>query len=1250
MTPKAHWIKSFLQSLIKKTAEVIPQIRIGKIPQNPVERNTLIFLPLVLNRICCGLTGIVAFQRADKSKALPADMISELESAAAQMAQTGFSADSPEPDRIDADYLGGPDTVSMLYSKIRELKQTESFYELFADANACGRLSALLKNLEELAQKELQGRDQAMGRLAPDVFDMVSTRIETLRDAKWSLKTELLDNMEKIRVMTPGIPELARGGLAAAQQINSVLNSIDRLEVRGRDSAGLSLMFVLEDSAYFDLESRINAAGHSEEFSRRTNQNLLLHKSVSVRHLKNDPADPQVSVALTYKVAAEIGRLGDNIAYIRDELAADPVLQFLLIQPHRRFNVSAHTRWASVGEVNEFNCHPMDAQTRASLIEETGIIHVSLNGDIDNYQALQKAHEAAGMAYPAEITCDTKIIPVHIAGYLKKGHDIAEAFRLAVNDFEGSHAICMQSDLAPGKLFLALKGSGQAVFVGLGPDFYIPTSEVYGFAEETPYFLKMDGEAVHKDSQGRLVSGQIFVIDADSPGGLSGVTAMFYNGAPIELTDADIRKTQLTSRDIDRQDFDHYFLKEISEAPASVRRTLENRWKIINTDGRRYEIALDETTIPQALLEKITHGRIRQILFIGQGTAGVAASACANLMRYYLDEPTMRIEALKSSELSGFVLNESDGRDMSDTLLVPISQSGTTTDTNRAVDMVRKKGASSVCIVNRRDSDLTFKTSGVLYTSSGRDIEMSVASTKAFYSQIIAGAVLALYIAQTTGRRSHAFVSNEVRQMIQLPDIMEQVLSMKKQVRASANRLALQRTYWATVGSGPNKAAADEIRIKLSELCYKTISSDFVEDKKHIDLSSEPLIIVCAAGTRRSVIGDIVKDTAIFRSHKALPVVIADANEYRFDAYAEDVFRVPSVSEHFAPIVNTLVGHMWGYYAALTINEGSHFLHLFREEIRETIKAYAKQNLDIYEIALEKPFREKILRFYNEFRKRQAENGLAPTMGINGSTNLVLLLKYLSGRLPVADFEIDFGVKGTARNMFDLLFASLAEAINTMARPVDAIKHQAKTVTVGTSRIEEKAEGLIFDMMQDLGFTIEHLTLNNILVIKNLQQILDHIKGWTLYRISGVNLMGEPTEETTIEVVDKQGSSAAISSRAEEDRTLKGTKRIIVREGNVYMGKGRKDDRSILVIPLISGDPSRPNMVEHLLLFDVAFRPAVDLASRVKALGGKHEHIKNIVQENNIVWNDELLDQVPVDELFGRSAEKIAEQIVERVS
>jgi glucosamine--fructose-6-phosphate aminotransferase (isomerizing) len=177
---------------------------------------------------------------------------------------------------------------------------------------------------------------------------------------------------------------------------------------------------------------------------------------------------------------------------------------------------------------------------------------------------------------------------------------------------------------------------------------------------------------------------------------------------------------------------------------------------------------------------------------------------------------------------------------MADTLVVAISQSGTTTDTNRTVDMVKARGAHTLAIVNRRDSDITFKVDGVMYTSSGRDIEMSVASTKAFYSQIVAGALLGLKVASIKGRRSIEFLSDQIAELLQIPDHMRTVLAMGEQIQASAQRLAATKTYWAAVGSGPNKSSADEIRIKLSELCYKTISSDFVEDKKHIDLSSEP--------------------------------------------------------------------------------------------------------------------------------------------------------------------------------------------------------------------------------------------------------------------------------------------------------------------------------------------------------------------------------------------------------------------------
>ncbi len=1211
--------------------------------------DSIVFFPYSAATCQCGITGLVAFKGLEPGQAPPTDTTSLIADRINEIFQNAMDvAENQEYEPGGAPFLGGNEWVDQLYAAIRSLKSQSAFYHIYSRYEEKQNLDIYHSRLSQIIERESRRLDHMMGRMPAEDAETLSRRLERLKDAAWCLKTELIDNFTKIAELHGGTnPSATFASVSTLKNINAVLNSLDRLEVRGRDSAGISLLFVMDSAVYAQFRDQIETTGLLTEFNDRLGSDILKNRSVSLNSINPDQPGGTTSLAITYKVAAEIGSLGDNIAYIRRQIINDPIFHQLINLPYRYHTVSAHTRWASVGEISEANCHPVDNCADSENSAKQGIIHVCLNGDIDNYQTIKAGYADRGIHMPPEISCDTKVIPIHIQNYLSRGHSIETAFRLAVNDFEGSHAISMHSDLAPGKLFLALKGSGQAIFVGLAEDHYIPTSEIYGLVEETSEYLKLDGGARNGDGPEDAVAGQIFIVDQSAGGGLDGVTAMFYDGTPIALTEADIRKTPLTSRDIDRQDFKHYFLKEISESPVSVRKTLDNRWKIVEDGDSRYVLTLDESMMPAGLESAFKADTIRRILFIGQGTAGVAAQACADIMRYYINNPNIQVNALKSSELSGFI---PDTGNLGGTLLVPISQSGTTTDTNRTVDMMKQFGAWAVGIVNRRDSDLTFKVDGVIYTSSGRDIEMSVASTKAFYSQIMAGAILGLYVSQLTERRSRAFISQEIKQMLAIPGQMQTVLKAADRIRASAQRLAVQRTYWAAVGSGPNKAAADEIRIKLSELCYKTISSDFVEDKKHIDLSSEPLIFVCAAGSRRSVIGDIIKDTAIFRSHKAIPVVIADEHEDRFDPYAADVIAVPSISEHFAPILNTLVGHLWGYYAALTINEGSRFLFDFRQDLQQTIDELARENLDIFEIALEKRFREKIIHFYSDFRKKQADNELPSPMGIKGATNLTLLLKYLAGRLPLSDFELDFGVKGTAKNMFEKLFEALGEAINSLARPVDAIKHQAKTVTVGTSRIEEKAEGLLFDKLGEHGFSIAQLTISNIMVLRNFQRIISGVKGLTLYKITGINLLGEPTDETRIHIVTKEGSSTAIASRSETDNTLKGTKKIIVRQGNVYIGKGRKDHRSILVIPIISSDPSRPNTIEHLMLLEIAFREQVALSAKVKALGGKHEHIKNLVQENNVQWADEYLELIDMPELFGRSAEKISEMIVSRLS
>ena len=1177
-------------------------VHVGRHPGSLPEKGLILF-PLEPNRICCGLAGIVAFKTGAAAPA-PLDL-DPLARAAEHVAAARLASDN-DPQELNTGYLGAAAGIDALRTAIQGLKQSEAFYRILTEPDIRVGLENLKNRLDRWARQEDQALTGLAGRMAVGAVDRITRRIEQLKDAAWSLDREILAGIEQVRRLVPqDAPLPGPGAVGLYQHLNIVLNGIDRLEVRGRDSAGVSILFELDPAVFHSFGRTLAADRLDAAFARRQSQDLLLSGTISLNPAAGTDGAARIGMAFTYKVAAEIGRLGDNVADLRRQIHDDPILHRLMGLPYCHASISAHTRWASVGAITEANCHPVDNGIAGRPAGAGGIVHACLNGDIDNYLALRQDSEKRYGPIPPAISSDTKIIPLRIGHYLNQGLAIEEAFRRAVGDFEGSHAIAMHTDLAPGRLFLAQRGSGQAIFVGLAPQMYLATSEVYGLVEVTDRYIKIKGEnqGSESDAPGQ---GQIFILSSDAGGGLAGIRAMGYDGRPVTLTEADIKQTPITTRDVDRQGFAHYFLKEINEAPSSVAQTLHNRWKL---DPRRpdcYTVALDEQTFPAAVSRALADERIRRIFYIGQGTAGVAAQTCADILKHHLDDPGLTVTAMKASELSGFHL----GRDphpkgLSDTLIIAISQSGTTTDTNRAVDMARARGAVTLAIVNRRESDLTFKVDGVVYTSSGRDIEMSVASTKAFYAQIVAGSLLALHIAALRGRRDEAYITREIDQLLGLPAKMRVILDMQPQFEASARRLAAAKTYWAVVGSGPNKAAADEIRIKLSELCYKTISSDFVEDKKHIDLSSEPLIIVCAAGTRPGVLGDIVKDTAIFNAHKATPVVFCDESEYRFDPYAADVLRIPSLPEHLAPIANTLAGHLWGYGAALAINEGSRFLYEFRQDVSRIVGRCGDQGMDVYEIVLEKSFREKIVAFYREFRNRPGLSASFLTMA--GASNLTLLLKYLAGRLPVPDFEVDFGIKGTARNMLDALFTQLAEAINLMARPVDAIKHQAKTVTVGTSRLPERLDGLLFETLAAHRLDVSRLTNRNILVIRNLQPIVARIEGAIVYRLRDLNLLGEPTEATTIEVVDKQGVLRPIASRVESDPRLQGTKRIIAREGNVYIGKGRKDDRSIIVIPVLSGSAETPYAIEHLLLLNIAFRTDVSREDKAKALGGKLE-------------------------------------------
>jgi glucosamine--fructose-6-phosphate aminotransferase (isomerizing) len=719
---------------------------------------------------------------------------------------------------------------------------------------------------------------------------------------------------------------------------------------------------------------------------------------------------------------------------------------------------------------------------------------------------------------------------------------------------------------------------------------------------------------------------------------LDGVKVYQYNGTEVKLVKDHIKRAEITTRDIDRRDFLHFFMKEVSESPRSVLKTFRGKMGIIKSDGaRKAIISLDERVIPTKIVQALRDGKIKHIFTVGQGTAAVAAQGVANILHDYISSK-VSVSAEKASELSGFHLRQ----DLSDTLVIAISQSGTTTDTNKAVDLARKRGAFTMAIVNRRGSDITYKVDGVFYTSDGRDIEMSVASTKAFYSQIIAGNLIALRFSQILGTCSEEFIINEMRDIRRLPGLMEQVLEKKEEIAKCAREYALSKRHWAVVGSGPNKVASDEIRIKLSELCYKTISTDTVEDKKHIDLSSEPLIIVCAGGVNDVVLSDIVKDVAIFKAHHATSIVITSDEEKEFKGYAASIISIPHANERLAPILNTIAGHIFGYYAALSIDEEARFFSKAKADITKKITRFLEQGLSLYDIISHRDFNAIINRLYIQFQEKKRRNRFAAASEVNTISTLTLLFKYALGRIPLRDFSEDFGVEGTLQNFLDILVQTLDKAINELSRPIDAIRHQAKTVTVGTSRKVKEVSGPLFDELREMGIRLDEIQSRNLTSLKRIQRAIFRVSGSTLYEISNLDTEGMPKSNSKIEVLLKRGISCDMNSRAERDKTLKGTKKSIVRSGDVFVGVGKLDRKHIVIVPVVSG-----GWVRRLALLHVEFNEELSLRDKIVALGEKYDNIVDDVTEYEIKWCDDYLDRFSTSELFTQSEESIVNTIIQ---
>lgn len=1250
------WTKSF-RSLIRNT-----RILIGCPPQK-VQGPAIILFPLEPATLCCGLAGILTVKGASMAPDDVQTAIRRILEGLQPMKEQNIQALNSGSIPLDS-YLGGSRHLDSLGNALLDLKQDAAAEHLFFSEKETAALREQIHFLRNFLAAEESMLEQSAGHFTTLDLESINSRLVMLKDILWALDKDILNNIGRIASLACNRHGngVSREAFRKYRKLNYLLNCLDRLEVRGRDSAGIQISFTLADEQAFEKAvAFLQTNSLYDEFLRRIQPGDWLNGSIGISFKQREEKKEsrgETTINFTYKTSAIIGELGRNVRELREAIAGDALFHEFARLETGFETAFAHTRWASVGSITDDNCHPVNNFTLTSKTDLSHgelpaacrdypcygkgnwLISVVLNGDIDNYAALRTALEAEREVIPREVTTDTKIIPLQIEKYLLDGHDLQEAFRLAVSDFEGSHAIAMVSNLAPEKVFLALKGSGQTIYVGIAPDSYIFASELYGLVEGASSFVKMDGEKTpseSEDSEGEK-TGQIFILDENGAGGISGISALFYDGTPLMLTDRQVQQAEITTRDIDRGTYPHYFLKEITESALSVRKTLRGRYRISEDAGGKKQVTfnLGSDVLPEKLKTDIREGTIRRILVVGHGTAAVAGSAVADALERYLKDAPLTVEARIASELSGFCLHD----DLSDTLVIPITQSGTTTDTNRAVAMAAQRGATVLAIVNRRQSDITTKAQGVFYTSDGRDIEMSVASTKAFYSQIIAGHILALFFAQFLKTLPDAAIASELAILEQAPDRMGQVLAQKEDIRRAVERFAKRKTYWAVVGSGPNKAAADEIRIKLSELCYKTISTDIVENKKHIDLSAEPLILVCAAGNPEAVLGDIVKDVAIFKAHKAAVTVFADADEGRFDGLADAVIRIPRSPLPLPVILNTVAGHLWGYYAAMSIDEDALFLKTYRSQINRTMVEQDKRKTSFYERIADRDFRRLIRDFSSRFHERRNQGAFSFT-SVKTVSDIVLLLKYVVGKLPLEDYRHDFKNGGDLLSPIDLLDISLGQAIDELSRPIDAIRHQAKTVTVGTSRKEESLQGILFNLLKELNISTRMLVGKTIPELNRIQPAIAEIRGYTLYGINNLDADGNPGDEATIAIQKRGGISLEMTSRAETSKRLMGTKKIMARTRRLYIGRGKLDRMPIVILPVLD----EGNAVRNLLLAHVAFHENLPLKKKINILGVKYNDIRNLTDEYNLPWEDAYLEKIPMEVLLGEAVETLVEDI-----
>lgn len=530
-----------------------------------------------------------------------------------------------------------------------------------------------------------------------------------------------------------------------------------------------------------------------------------------------------------------------------------------------------HTRWATHGGVTDANAHP-----HISSDQKIALIH---NGVIENYSNIKKFLLTKGYTFASET--DTEVLGNLIAYHYQKepsvkdGSRFLEAVRKTLRHVEGTYGIAVMCGDCPSEIVAARKGS--PLILGVGDGEYMLASDVSAIISRTQnvVYLK-DGEIVH-------ITGKNFSISTLDAEDVSPV----IDKVDWEISDADLG------------DYNHFMEKEIFEQPVALENSMRGRF---SEDGSTAQFGgLNITAVDLRQVERFH--------LLACGSAWHSCLVSEHLIERFARVP-VEVDYASEFRYRNMPLGNT-------TLFFTFSQSGETIDTLAAMREAKRKGYKVLAISNVVGSSIAREADGGIYQHVGPEI--GVASTKAFTSQLLLGAMLALYV----GRMRDMSFSDGVeyvRALKGVPDLVRKTLLLAPQIKQIAQRYAQYHDF-LFLGRLALFPVALEGALKLKEISYIHAEGYPAAEMKHgpIALISEqcPSVFLVPSG---EMFNKVVSSMQEIKARKGRIIAITTENCDLPEGLADEVVRIPECHEAVLPIVATVPVQLLSYYIAVELN------------------------------------------------------------------------------------------------------------------------------------------------------------------------------------------------------------------------------------------------------------------------------------------------------------------------------------------